>query len=61
MNECINAWKERKRNEMLSHGGGSGGGRIEPSVAAQSKYYGLSWNPPSMTSFLFTELQPISE
>jgi len=43
---------------MLPQGGGSGGGRFGPSIAAQSKYYGLSWNPLSMTSFLFIELQP---
>ena len=50
--------KEERKGEMLPQGGGSSGGRTGPSIAAQSKYFGVSWNLPSMTSFLFTELRP---
>jgi len=31
--------KEKKESKMLPQGGGSGGGRIGPSVATQSKSY----------------------
>ena len=49
--------KEEREGNMLPQGGSSGGGRIEPSVATQSKHYELSRNPPFMISFLFTFLQ----
>jgi len=35
MNVCIYE-KEERKVKMLPHGGGSGGGRIGPSVAIQS-------------------------
>jgi len=34
--------KEEKGGKMLPQGGGSGGGRIGSSVAAQSRYCGFS-------------------
>ena len=46
---------------MLPQGGSSGGGRIAPSVAAQSRLCGSSWNPPLITTFLFTCLQSQDE
>jgi len=48
--------KEEREDIILPQGDGSGGGRIGPIVAIQSKYYELSRNPPFMTSFLFTYL-----
>ena len=56
----INAYmheKEEREGKMLPQGDGSGGGRIGASVATQSKSCGGSWNPPLITSFLFTCLQ----
>ena len=34
--------KEERKEKILPQGGGSSSGRIGPSVAAQSKYCGLS-------------------
>jgi len=48
--------KEKRESKMLSQGGGSGGDQIGPSVATQSKYYGLLRNPPFVVSFLCTLL-----
>ena len=49
--------KEEREGKILPQGGGSGGGRIGTSVAAQSKSCGGSWNLLLITSFLFTCLQ----
>ena len=43
--------KQMKREEKLSHGGGSGGGLIGPQNVAQSKDCGSRKNPP-MTSLI---------
>ena len=53
--------KEEREGNMLPQGGGSGSGWIGPSIAAQSKYCGLSWNPPSMTSFFIYRVTIPSE
>jgi len=50
MNACLHE-KDKREGKILPKGGGSGGGRIEQSVATQSKYCGSSRNPPFMTSF----------
>ena len=52
MNAYMHEKKERE-GKKLPQGGGPCGDRIGPSVAAQSKYYELSWNPHSMTFFLY--------
>ena len=46
--------KEEREGKILPQSGDSGGGRIGPSIATQSKYCGLWRNPRFMTSFLFT-------
>ena len=43
--------KKEWEGNMLPQGGSSGSGWIGPSVATQSKYDGLSKNPPWMTLF----------
>ena len=48
--------KGEREGKFSSQGGGFGGCLIGPSVSAQCRYYGFSWNPPFITSFLLTFL-----
>ena len=43
--------KGEREGKLSPQGGGSGGGLIGPSISAQSRYCGFSWNSPFMTSF----------
>ena len=51
--------KEEREGNMLPQGGGSGGGWIGPSVAAQLRKCDGSWSLPLLTSFPFKVLPPL--